>query len=112
MTELGKLNWVKRAYGVFVLCAATAIALPAQTTYNAATAFEAGWTAHSNPNGVWSYGFSSSFTSAITLYDTTAQPGINGPNAQYWISSLNNVGESPSAEYNDDRPMMTATFTS
>jgi uncharacterized repeat protein (TIGR03803 family) len=28
---LGKLNWRKRAYAVLVLCAATAIALPAQT---------------------------------------------------------------------------------
>jgi uncharacterized repeat protein (TIGR03803 family) len=28
---LGKLNWGKRAYAVLVLCAATAIALPAQT---------------------------------------------------------------------------------
>ena len=30
-TTLGKLNRGKRAYAVFVLCAATAIALPAQT---------------------------------------------------------------------------------
>ena len=28
---MGKLNWGKRAYAVFFLCAATAIALPAQT---------------------------------------------------------------------------------
>ena len=28
---LGKLNWVKRAYAVFVLCAAVASVLPAQT---------------------------------------------------------------------------------
>jgi len=30
-TTLGKLNWGKRAYAVLVLCAATAIVLPAQT---------------------------------------------------------------------------------
>jgi uncharacterized repeat protein (TIGR03803 family) len=28
---LGKLNWGKRAYAVLVLCAATAVVLPAQT---------------------------------------------------------------------------------
>ena len=28
---MGKLNWGKRAYAVFLLCAMTAIALPAQT---------------------------------------------------------------------------------
>src|SRR5580700_6700851 len=31
VATLGKLNWGKRAYAVLVLCAATAIALPAQT---------------------------------------------------------------------------------
>ncbi len=31
VNALGKLNWGKRAYAVFVLCATTAIALPAQT---------------------------------------------------------------------------------
>jgi uncharacterized repeat protein (TIGR03803 family) len=31
IATLGKLNWGKRAYAVLVLCAATAIALPAQT---------------------------------------------------------------------------------
>ena len=31
VATLGKLNWRKRAYAVLVLCAATAIALPAQT---------------------------------------------------------------------------------
>ena len=31
INALGQLNWGKRAYAVFVLCATTAIALPAQT---------------------------------------------------------------------------------
>ena len=50
----------------------------AASSYNAAADFEAGWTAQSNPNGVWSYGYSSGFTDAITLYDSTAQPGVMG----------------------------------
>ncbi len=70
-------------------------------SYNAAAAFEHGWTTQSNPNGVWSYGYSSGFTGPVTLYDQTAQPGVNGRNAQYWLSSSVNIGESPSAEYND-----------
>jgi hypothetical protein len=40
-------------------------------SYNAAADFERGFTTHSNLNGVWSYGYSSDFMSAITLYDTT-----------------------------------------
>jgi hypothetical protein len=68
---------------------------------DAAASFEQGWITHSNPNGVWSYGYSSGFTNAVTLYDQTAQPGVNGPNAQYWLSSSVNIGESPSAEFNN-----------
>ena len=75
---------------------------PAQAqTYDAAADFEQGFINQTNPNAVWSYGYSSSFTTPITLYDQTAQPGINGPNAQFWISSVINYGESPSAEFND-----------
>jgi uncharacterized repeat protein (TIGR03803 family) len=70
-------------------------------TYDAAADFEQGFINQTNPNGVWAYGWSTSFTTPITLYDETAQPGINGPNAQYWISSSINYGESPSAEFND-----------
>ena len=74
--------------------------VPVAETYDPAASFEKGWTTHSNPNGVWSYGYSSGFTDAITLYDRTVRNGINGPNAQYWISPAVNRGGSPSAEYN------------
>ncbi len=70
-------------------------------TYDAAAAFEQGWTSQSNPNGVWSYGYSSNFTTPVTLYDQTSQGPLNGPNAQYWLSSSVDIGESPSAEFND-----------
>ncbi len=36
-----------------------------------------------------------------TLYDQTVQNGINGPNAQYWVSSTTDVGNSPAAEFNN-----------
>ncbi len=68
--------------------------------YNAASSFEKGWKNKQNPNGVWSYGYSSGFTGAITLYDQTVQNGVNGPNAQYWLSPSVDIGNSPSAEYN------------
>jgi hypothetical protein len=74
---------------------------PAANVYNVAADFEAGYTAATNPNGVWSYGWSTDFTSPITLYDQTAQNGVNGPQAQYWLSSTVNIGTSPAAEYND-----------
>jgi len=74
--------------------------VPLAQSYNPASTFEEGWTRKSNPNGVWSYGYSSGFTSPITLYDTTAQNGVNGRNAQYWLSSSSHVNISPAAEFN------------
>ncbi len=79
-------------------------------SWSAAADFEKGWTAKTNPNGVWSYGYSSDLTSPITLYDQTLQDkeltgpnaqGINGPNAQYWLSPAVDVLTTPAAEYND-----------
>jgi hypothetical protein len=75
--------------------------VPVAQTYNPAATFERGWTTQRNPNGVWSYGYSSGFTNPITLYDKTVRNGINGPNAKYWLFSSVNLGTSPAAEYND-----------
>jgi hypothetical protein len=71
------------------------------STYDPAATFEQGWTTQSNPNDVWSYGYSSGFTAPITLYTQTVQDGVNGPNAQYWLSPSVNFGDSPSAEFNN-----------
>jgi hypothetical protein len=76
---------------------------PAANVYDAATDFPAGYNAQTNPNGVWSYGYSTGFTNPITLEDLTAQNGVNGVNARYWLSSQINLGTSPSAEYNNGR---------
>jgi hypothetical protein len=70
-------------------------------SYDAAAAFEPGWIAQTNPNGVWSYGYSSGFTGPITLYNQAVQTGVNGPYAQYWLSSSVDIGSSPGAEFND-----------
>jgi hypothetical protein len=69
--------------------------------YDATSEFEPGWNAQHDPNGVWSYGRSSAFTGPITLYTETVQNGINGPNAQYWLSPSADVQDSPSAEFNN-----------
>lgn len=69
-------------------------------TYDPATSFEAGFTSHSNPNGVWSYGYSSGFTAPVTLYTQTSQPGVHGPNAQYWSSSPA-ITATSSVQFND-----------
>jgi hypothetical protein len=75
--------------------------VPVAQTDDPETSFEKGWTTHSNPNGVWSYGYSSGFTNPIRLYDKAVRNGINGPNAKYWLSSSVGIGTSPAAEYND-----------
>ncbi|HEY6945140.1 MAG TPA: hypothetical protein VI431_08360 [Candidatus Acidoferrum sp.] len=80
--------------------------VPVAERYQPAASFERGWTSRRNPNGVWSYGYSSGFTNPITIYDKAVQNGINGPNAQYWLSSSpDTVGTSPAAEYNNGPAM-------
>ena len=69
-------------------------------TYDPAASFEAGFASRSNPNGVWSYGYSSGFTAPVTLYTQTSQPGVHGPNAQYWSSSPA-VTATPSVQFNN-----------
>ena len=56
-------------------------------TYDPAAMFEPGFLSRNNPNGVWSYGTSTSFTGTVSLYTQTSQPGINNVNEQYWSSS-------------------------
>jgi len=63
--------------------------------------FEAGWVAGSNPNGVWSYGYSSGATGSVTLYNSQASGAVNGVNNQTWYSSTTNAGFSPSLAYNN-----------
>lgn len=73
--------------------------VPVEEKFDPASSFENGWMRQKNPNGVWSYGYSAGFTDPITLYDRTVQNGINGPNAQYWLSSRVNTRTSPAAGY-------------
>jgi len=93
------LNWVSRCSAILFFLAIATNSCWANS-YDVAATFEQGWTTPSNPNGVWSYGYSSGFTSPITLYDQTVQNGVNGPNAQYWLSPAVDVGTSPAAEFN------------
>ena len=73
----------------------------ATTIYDPASDFETGFTTQSNPNGVWSYGYSSGFTSPVTLFNRTVQPGFDSSNEQLWLSSSVNIGGSPAVEFNN-----------
>jgi hypothetical protein len=68
------------------------------TTYNPAADFESGWTSGSNPNGVWSYGYSSSPTGSVALYNEQSAGIVNGPNEQSWYY---NPDFAPSLAYNN-----------
>src|ERR1039458_3963297 len=82
--------------------AAVASAQITSNTNNAATNFEQGWTtARSNPNGVWSYGYSSGFTKPITLYDTPVATASGSSSIQAWVSPVIEVGGSPNVAFND-----------
>jgi hypothetical protein len=70
-------------------------------TFDPANDFEAGWVANSNPNGVWSYGYSTTLTGPVTLY-TAQVPGGDSPNQQMWISpAVNCCIASPSVGFNN-----------
>jgi hypothetical protein len=70
-------------------------------TYDPAAAFAAGYATASNPDGVWSYGYSSTVTGPVTLYNTQVQ-GVDSPNEQMWVSSASNCcGASPSVGFNN-----------
>ncbi|HKS80044.1 MAG TPA: hypothetical protein VJR23_00935 [Candidatus Acidoferrales bacterium] len=75
--------------------------VPVEEKFDPVESFEGGWTTRKNPNGVWSYGYSEGFTEPITLYDRTVQNGINGQNAEYWLSSVVNDRTSPAAQFNN-----------
>jgi hypothetical protein len=81
--------------------ASSTYSIGASVVHNAASDFEKGWVARMNPNGVWSYGYSSGPAKHVTLYNKTVQNGVNGPHAQYWLSPSVDIGTSPAAEYND-----------
>ncbi len=71
-------------------------------TYDPAADFEKGFLSHSNPNGVWSYGSSTSFTAPVSLYTSTSQPGVlGGTNTQTWSSgaSFGGVQQRTSPKY-------------
>lgn len=77
--------------------------VPVQEKFDPVASFESGWTTRKNPEGVWSYGYSKGFGEPVTLYDKTARNGINGQNAQYWMSSSTAVNErtSPAVQFNN-----------
>lgn len=83
----------------FLLALSTGQALA--VVYDPATDFEVGWTNSSNPNGVWSYGYSATLGGPVTLF--TAQiPGADSPNQQMWISpGVNCCVASPSVGFNN-----------
>ena len=87
-----KIRCLKGCSGEFV---------PVEENYDPAASFERGWTTQKNPEGVWSYGYSAALSEPITLYEKTARNGINGQNAQFWVSSKVNERTSPAAEFND-----------
>jgi len=68
-------------------------------SYNAAAVFEGGWANQQNPNGVWSYGYSSGFTEPVTLYNAI-QTG-NPVQTHLWVSPKIEDGYSPNVGLND-----------
>jgi hypothetical protein len=88
--------------GLLLLTSAVAYSQPSRAgTYDPAAAFEAGWLSGSNPNGVWSAGYSSTLGGAVTLF-TNQVTGADSPNQQMWVApSVNCCAASPSVGFNN-----------
>ncbi len=67
--------------------------------YSAVLDYEAGWLAGTNPNGVWSYGWSSDLTTPITLFSRTWLYD-SGVLEQVWDDPDNNYGLVPKVSRN------------
>jgi hypothetical protein len=70
----GKIGGFLLALAIFVSMSMSAMA----TTYDAATDFSM---TNGNPNGAWTYGWSSSLTSALNVY---SHPYVDGSGNQVW----------------------------
>jgi hypothetical protein len=90
------------ATGFLVLISAVGYVQPScAISFDPAAVFEAGFLSGSNPNGVWTYGYSSTLGGAVTLY-TGRVPGADSPNQQMWIApAVNCCVASPSVGFNN-----------
>ena len=78
VSALGKLNWGKKAYAVFVLCAMTTIALPAQTF---TTLYRFDYTDGADPEAALVQATDGDF------YGTTAYGGAKGDGTVFKVTS-------------------------
>ena len=64
--------------------------------------YDAGWLAGTNPNGVWTYGWSSTLTSSLTLYSRNRTTTQDCPGSTYraWDDPANNESTTPSITKN------------
>lgn len=79
------------------------LSYPAQaaTVFDAGADFETGWISNSNPNGPWSYGYSTTLGGPVVLF-TSQTTGNDSPNQQMWIAPLVNCcTAAPSVGYNN-----------
>jgi hypothetical protein len=89
------------AGAMFIIALVSAGIARGQTVYDATAAYEAGWIAQTNPNGLWSYGYSSGPTAPVSLYTTPTTGSLNGGNEQFWLTPAVDDGYSPSVALNN-----------
>jgi hypothetical protein len=68
--------------------------------YDATADFEVGWLAGSNPNGVWSYGWTNGIAGPLTLFTRNHIPIVNNNLEHMWDDPNNSSGFTPSVAWN------------
>ncbi|MGQ0634179.1 MAG: PEP-CTERM sorting domain-containing protein [Planctomycetaceae bacterium] len=99
MTDIPRQSGPPRATLV-VLAFLPATRAKAELIYDANADFEAGWVAGTNPNGVWSYGWTPGISGALTLFTRNHIPNVNNDLEHMWDDPNNNLGFAPSVARN------------
>ena len=83
------------ALAVMTMCLSSPVL--AVTIHDPVADYDAGWLAGTNPNGVWTYGWSSMLTSSLTLYprNRTTTQDCGGSTYRAWDDPANSFGFTP-----------------
>ena len=68
--------------------------------YSASVQYDTGWSAGTNPNGVWRYGWSWTLTGPLTLFTRHWIPPVDNNAKQMWDDPKNNLGYAPMVAIN------------
>jgi hypothetical protein len=93
-----RLLWEAVLVSLFAM--ATVMSLQADVVYDATSDYPAGWTTGSNPNGVWTYGWSTTPGGDLTKYTANGHDVVGFPLFDSWSDPANRINNVPDVYLN------------